>query len=84
MGWIKDSKANSMASDAKNAWDEGAMFFTPLLNMPAFKLGTSGRIKDWEPMLEAIVAQGWVLQHWAVAGDDKGRPQAMPLFVRGR
>ena len=82
MGWIKDSKAQSLASDAKAAWDEGSVFFTPMLNLPAFKTNWSGRIKDWEPMLEAIVAQGWALHTWAVAADDHGKPQAMPLFVR--
>lgn len=82
MGWIKDAKANAIAADAKKSWDEGSAFFTPMLNVPAFKGGFSGRIKDWEPMLEAICAQGWALQHWAVCSDDKGRPQAMPLFVR--
>ena len=82
MGFIKDQKVSAMQADAKAAWDEGSMFFTPMLNLPAFKSNFSGRIKDWEPMLEVIIAQGWRLQTWAVAADDHGKPQAMPLFVR--
>jgi len=82
MGWIKDAKANSLANDAKAAWEDGAVFFTPLLNLPTFKTGFSGRIKDWEPMLEAVLAQGWRLHTWAICSDDRGKPQAMPLFVR--
>jgi hypothetical protein len=83
MGWIKDAKNSSMAADAQAAWDEGAAYFTPMLNVPAFKSTYSGRIKDWEGMLSAITEVGWRLEHWAVASDSAGRPQAMPLFVRG-
>lgn len=82
MGWIKDAKASAVATDAQQAWDEGSAVFTPLLNMPAFKIGFSGRIKDWESMIEGITAAGWRLHTWAVCSDDKGRPQAQPLFVR--
>lgn len=82
MGWIKDAKAAAVAADAQKSWDEGSRYFTPVLNFPAFKGGFSGRIKDWEPMLEAIESVGWVMHHWQVCSDDKGRPQAMPLYIR--
>lgn len=84
MGWIKDAKANSMAADALAAWTEGAPVFTPIINMPGFKVGTSGRIRDWEMMVGAILEVGWQLHTWAVCSDAQGRPQAQPLFVRPR
>ena len=71
-----------MGAEAKKSWDEGAVMFTPVLNFPGFKGGLSGRIQDWEMMLGAILEVGWVLHTWAVASDNQGRPQAMPLFVR--
>lgn len=83
MGWIKDAKASALLSDAQSAWDEGAAYFTPMLNVPAFKNSFSGRIKDWEPMLEAISSVGWHLHTWAVCTGANGGPQAMPLFDRG-
>lgn len=82
MGWIKDAKANAMAGDARAAWDEGAPVFTPLLNLPSVKVGFSGRIKDWEMMIAAILEVGWRLHTWAVCSDGHGRPQGQPLFVR--
>lgn len=82
MGWIKDSKASSMAKDAQKAWDDGSPVFTPLLNMPSSNAGLSGRIEDWERMLGATLQIGWKLHTWAVCSDKNGRPQAQPLFVR--
>lgn len=82
MGWIKDAKAEAVRRDAQAAWDEGAPCFTPILNLPAFKGGFSGRVKDWEMMIGAIGEVGWTLKHWAVASDSQGRPQAMPFFTR--
>jgi len=82
MGWIKDSKAQTMQTDAQKAWDADSQFFTPMLNLPAFKSSWSGGIADWPPMLEAIQSVGWKLHSWAVASDGQGRPQAMPLFIR--
>jgi hypothetical protein len=33
-------------------------------------------------MMEAIQSVGWRLHTWAVVQDNKGNPQAMPLFIR--
>ena len=82
MGFIKDAKAAAVGTDAKKAWDEGATFFTPVLNYPGFRGGISGRIADWELMIAAIVEVGWRMHTWSVASDNQGRPQAMPLFDR--
>lgn len=84
MGWTKDAKAKSMATEAQAAWNEGSRYFTPIMSVPAFESSFSGRIKDWELMLDAIGSVGWQLQHWAVASDEKGHPQAMPVFVRSQ
>lgn len=82
MGWVKNAKASSMAREATEAWGADAPFFTPLLNMPATRAGLSGAIEDWPLMLTAITDAGWRLHTWAVCTDEKGRPQAMPLFTR--
>lgn len=82
MGWIKDTKAQLVATDAQRAWDEGAWVFTPILNMPSSHPGNSGRVADWEQMMQAVMQVGWQLHTWAVCSDAKGRPQAQPLFVR--
>lgn len=54
MGFMGNSKATAMQQKAQAAWTSGAKYFTPLLNFPAFKLGFSGNVEDWSPMLEAI------------------------------
>ena len=82
MGWIKDAKAQSIQKDAAAAWADDAQFFTPVLNFPTFKMGFSGAIKDWPPMMEAIESVGWKLHTWVVSTDKNDRPQAMPLFTR--
>ena len=82
MGFMGNNKAMSMQKSARVAWDAGNAFFTPVLNFPMFKLGFSGNVEDWSPMMEAVLSVGWKLQTWAVVQDNKGNPQAMPLFVR--
>lgn len=82
MGFMANSKAQSMLQKAQASWDSDAQYFTPLLNFPTFKLGFSGNIEDWSPMMEAIQSVGWRLHTWAVVQDNKGNPQAMPLFTR--
>ena len=42
----------------------------------------SGSISGWAEMIESVEACGWRLQQWSVATDEKGRPEAYPLFVR--
>lgn len=82
MGWIKNTKADMVRTDAQKAWDADSPVFTPILNMPGSNSGMSGRIEDWELMIAAIFDVGWKLHTWAVCSDAKGRPQAQPLFVR--
>lgn len=82
MGWARDTKALTLGKDARAAWDDGSPVFTPVLNMPGTRHSMSGRIPDWEQMVAAILEVGWVLHTWAVCSDDKGRPQAQPLFTR--
>jgi len=85
MGWIKDAKNESMRKDAQAALDEGAIFFTPILNMPSGRAGgaaMSGRVVDWEQMMAVIVETGWRLHTWAVVADPRGHVQAQPLFIR--
>jgi len=83
MGMIKDAKADLLRKDAQSAWDSGTQYFTPLLNLPTTRHTMSGRISDWEPMLDAVTSVGWKLHTWAVCSDNRGNPQGMPLFVRG-
>jgi hypothetical protein len=82
MGWIKDAKANTLGAEARKAFEDGDWYFAPRLNSPATAHQLSGNIGDWAMMLEAIAKAGWVLQHWSVAQDKPGRPEAYPLFVR--
>lgn len=85
MGWIKDAKTDVVRKDAQAAWEAGAPFFTPILNMPSSRAGAaaaSGRVEDWELMLAAIIETGWKLHTWAVVADPKGHVQAQPLFAR--
>ena len=82
MGFIKDMKADTLASEATQALDAGAYVFTPKLNTPGSQHGMTGNIADWAHMIQAVEAAGWVLAHWTVAMDNKGRPEAYPLFRR--
>lgn len=82
MGWIKDTKVTTMTAEAQKSWDAGSPVFTPILNMPSSHPGMSSRIEDWELMVAGIMSVGWKLHTWAVCSDNKGRPQAQPLFVR--
>lgn len=82
MGWVKDKKADALLSEAKRALDENRKYFTPRLNTPAFQHNFSGSIAGWAEMIEAIEEAGWLLAEWSVTDDQKGRPEAYPLFRR--
>ncbi len=82
MGWIKQAKANALSEEAARALAEGRTVFAPMLNTPMTHHTMSGSVAGWAEMIEAIEAEGWELEHWSVAADDKGRPQAYPLFRR--
>lgn len=82
MGFLKDAKANMVATEAERAAAEGRTVFAPKLNTPATQHGMSGAIAGWAEMIEGIEAHGWRLDHWSVAMDEKGRPEAYPLFRR--
>ncbi len=55
-----------------------------MLNTPVTHHTMSGSVPGWAEMIKAIEAEGWVLDEWSVAADDKGRPQAYPLFRRAQ
>ena len=82
MGWIKNAKASMLTMEAARAVQEGRTVFAPMLNTPMTHHTMSGAVAGWAEMIEAIEAEGWVLTNWSVAADDKGRPQAYPLFRR--
>ncbi len=82
MGWIKNAKANLLSEEAARAAAEGRTVFAPMLNTPVTHHTMSGSVAGWAEMIESIEAEGWVLDQWSVAADDKGRPQAYPLFRR--
>lgn len=80
MGFLKDAKANMIGEEAVRARAEGRTVFTPKLNTPAGQHGMSGSIGGWAEMIESVEAAGWQLYNWSVAMDEKGRPEAYPLF----
>ena len=82
-GLIQFAKANKVEADAQTAWNRGDKFFTPVMNYPVIRFGFSGAITDWAMMTESITSVGWKLHTWSTAIDRHGRPQAMPIFVRG-
>lgn len=80
MGFLKDSAADRLTSDAARAYAEGRYVFTAKLNSRDQAL--SGSISGWAEMIEAIEAAGWALTEWSVATDEKGHPEAYPFFRR--
>ena len=82
MGVIRNSKADKLAEQARTAYANGQFFFAAMLNSPWSSLGFSGEIADWSAMIEAVEREGWVLAHWAGSSDNKGNPQAYPVFRR--
>jgi hypothetical protein len=82
MGFVKQAKQNMVATEAQRALAEGRRYYTPRLNTPMTHGGISGSIPGWAEMIEAVEACGWVLAEWSVACDEKGRPEAYPLFRR--
>jgi hypothetical protein len=82
MGFIKDVKAGVLAKEAARALDGGRRTFTPILNTPSSQTGMSGNIDDWSAMVDEVEAVGWRLEHWAIGQDNRGRPQAYPVFRR--
>jgi hypothetical protein len=82
MGIFKDAKVSTLAAEATKAAEAGRSVFAPKLNTPATQHSLSGEIVDWSMMVAAVESAGWRLEHWSVAMDAKGRPEAYPLFRR--
>lgn len=82
MGFVKQTKSDVLAGEARRAVEEGRSVFAPMLNTPWTQHSMSGAISGWAEMIEAVEAAGWTLTHWTVAQDHKGRRQAYPLFRR--
>jgi hypothetical protein len=82
MGFFKDTKAAALAREASKAIEDGEPIFTPRLNFPQTMHGMTGAITDWSMMVAEVEAAGWRLEHWSVAMDTKGRPEAYPVFRR--
>ena len=82
MGMIRNSKADKLAGQAREAHAAGQFFFAAMLNSPWSNLGLSGEIADWSQMIEAVEREGWTLSYWAASSDNKGNPQGYPVFRR--
>ncbi|MFC4531495.1 hypothetical protein [Sphaerisporangium dianthi] len=82
MGFIKNAKIDALKQEAHRALEEGRWVFTPRLNTPAFHHDFTGSVSGWAEMIEAIEASGWMLVHWSVSTDQRGRPEAYPFFRR--
>ena len=65
MGFIKDSKANSMASDAKRAYNEGhTVFVAQFRGAVSHSPSLSRPIAGIAEMIESVEKQGWRLEHF--------------------
>jgi hypothetical protein len=84
VGFIKQAKAENLATEARRALEQGRTVFAPKLNSPATHHNLSGSIPGWAEQIEAVEDQGWALWHWAVGLDSRGRPEAYPLFRPAR
>lgn len=82
MGFVKQAKQNMVTTEAQRALEEGRRYYTPKLNTGSLQSGTSGSISGGAEMIEAVEACGWHLTDWSVACDERGRPEAYPLFRR--
>jgi len=82
VGIIKQAKQDMVGTQARRAIEEGRTVFTPRLNTPWSHGGQSGSVPGWAEMIEAIEAVGWTMVDWSVSTDEKGRPEAYPLFRR--
>ncbi|WBQ03832.1 hypothetical protein [Kribbella sp. CA-293567] len=79
---MKDAKATALGQAAAKARDEGRPIFAAMLNSPATHGGISSEVEDWSQMIAAVEAEGWFLANWTAASDNKGKPQAYPVFRR--
>jgi hypothetical protein len=84
MGFIKQAMAENIAIKARRALEQGRAVFAPKLNTPMTQHGLSASIAGWAEQIEAIEDAGWALWHWSAALDNKGRPEAYPLFRPAR
>lgn len=60
---------------------QGARFFTPKLEWPTGVAGNAFSVGDWARTVDAVEAQGWVLEQWTVVPEGKAH-SAFPVFRR--
>jgi len=80
MGWIKDAKADMIAKAANRARAEGRAVFLARINNPAADSQASGPMSGVAEQIEAVEAQGWVLQQMSYCQDKRGNPEGYYLF----
>ncbi len=82
MGFMSNQKESNITSEAQKAHEAGKMRFTARLNFPSTHHGMSGEVPDWSQQIEGVERVGWYCEHFSVAQDSKGRPEAFCLFRR--
>lgn len=82
MGFMQKMKGDNLSAEAQQALDNGQVRFAARLNFPMTHHGLSGEVPDWSKQVEAVERVGWMVEHWSVAQDSKGRPEAFVLFRR--
>ena len=68
MGFIKDAKANTAASHAARARQEGHTVFLYRQNIGATSSGFSGPVTDMAEVIESVEQAGWHLAQIAYDG----------------
>jgi hypothetical protein len=83
MVFMKDVRSETLAKHARRAAEEGRTVFAPRLgDTSGVAANTTMPVSGWAELIEAVETEGWLIQHWTVVLDHKGRPEAYPLFRR--
>lgn len=83
MGFIKDAKIGSAATDAARARQEGRTIFVYRYNVPATSSGYSGSVSGAAEVIEGIEGKGWRLAEMAYDGKQSSNGAVLLVFRSG-
>ena len=80
MGLLNDRRPEALIAAAAKAHAAGEYFICPVLAWPTAVPHSTMLVGDWQRIIHALEAQGWMLTQWSVRGDRE--PTAFPVFRR--
>lgn len=78
----RESDLAKLVGQSRLAYERGARVFAAKLKVSAWNPPDHGEIEMFGESIDAVEAEGWRLDQWAIAADSGGAACGYPVFRR--